>query len=219
MNRSRVLNEVVDYLNSSSSYIMRKYEIIEQSSIIDDIDILISKENEDGLWEILKKNNFKRKVDSRLFNNYLYGSKPHTHYRSSDHNLHFDVVNHLSHKSTFSIARPGLSLSYWIPLDETIQRDIWLEKETYHYADFNIPIFAPIFELIHLLCHVIFDKNGEVDHYYTNKINRLINTVDLDRLKNYLELVFFNFSDELIKLCSKGSINLLYSEYISYRDY
>ena len=76
---------------------------------------------------------------------------------------------------------------------------------------------SPEDELIHILCHCIFDKR-EVSKKYVNRIGELLDVVDDDTVKTLMERAFY-LSWEKVFDTMKSNPLKLYKEYITYVDY
>lgn len=219
MYKEKVLSEILDFLHQTESIILRKHELIFDASINEDIDILMEEKNEGAFFSLLKKYGFRRKIDPKIFNIYLYGSTPHYHYKSRKHDLHFDVIHNLSVQSTFDIKKPGYRIIYWIPLDREIQSALWVSKKSKKINGSNVFGLDPLFELVHILSHIIFDKKGTFEHAYLLRISELIKQVDLEKLEYYLRLVFFGYAETLVHQCLNDELENIYKNYISFKDY
>jgi len=219
-NRVQVISDIAEIINSNPGCcFLRKAELIFESSIENDIDLLLTHDANNTLWKYLKKLGFKKKIDSKILNIYLYGAQPHIHYYNKNLDLHFDCVFGLFHKSVHIISQPGFEITHWIPLDKSIQEDSIKEFSKIKINECEINFLRSEVELVHLLAHVILDKKGNTDTYYKERIPLLLKKSDINKLKNMLNLVFFNFTDYLIELLEKNKFDLLFQEYIAFGDY
>lgn len=218
--RDEIISEVTALVNKSSGCcFLRKGELIFKSSIKDDIDILVSEKANIILWEYLKNLGFKKKIDSKFFNVYLYGSKPHIHYINTKLNLHFDCVFGLYHKSVHVISEPGFEITHWIPLDNVIQEE---SIKNFSLLDVNgctVNCLNLEVELVHIIAHVILDKKGQIDTFYKTRILYLLSRSDMEQVKMMLQLVFFNFTEHLIECIKCKSFDSLFADYLTYGDY
>ncbi|MDB9772164.1 hypothetical protein OAC11_05115 [Alphaproteobacteria bacterium] len=219
-NRLEVLTQVAALISQSSvCSFLRKGELIFDGSVADDIDLLINDAVDAELWKYLKSVGFKKKVDLRFLNIYLYGSRPHIHYVNTTLDLHFDCVFGLYHRSVHLITKPGFEITHWIPLDKVIQEESVKNLRTLDVQGLILPCLRLEVELVHLIAHVILDKKGCIDLYYKNRIRLLLDQVDMVDFKYMLNLVFFRFSNHLIEQLQNNKFDSLFEQYLTYRDY
>ena len=220
LDRLDVLKEVFNFMSQQSeAIVLRKADCVLESTIEEDIDLLLSRSVENEFGILLNKYGFKKRIDNRLFNTYLYGSEPHIHYISVDMNLHFDIVYSVIHRSLWIENFPGFSVTQWLPLHQDIQDKIWRNRNYMQHKGLKIPVLLPIFELLHIICHVILDKRGVVSDYYSQRIYNLISEVDAKELEIYLEKVFYAFASIIIDRCMSKELKSLYVDYISFKGY
>lgn len=217
-------DEVIFYVaslvrNNAGCCFLRKGEFVFESSINDDVDLLINESVNVTLWNYLKEAGFKKKVDSKFFNVYLYGSKPHVHYINLDLNLHFDCVFGLFHKSVHLLREPGFEVTHWVPLDKRIQEESTKDIRSFDVNGCTIHCLKLEVELVHLITHVILDKKGRIDSYYKARIGYLLSQSDMEQVKMMLNLVFFNFTEYLIGCIRDEKFNSLFEEYLTYDGY
>jgi len=220
VSRDEVISGVASLVhNNAGCCFLRKGEFVFESSISDDVDLLVSESVNVTLWDYLKAIGFKKKVDSNFFNVYLYGSKPHVHYVNRDLNLHFDCVSGLFHKSVHLLREPGFEVTHWVPLDKLIQEESIRDIRSLEVNGRTINCLKLEVELVHLIAHVVLDKKGQVDSYYKARITYLLSQSDMEQVKMMLNLVFFNFTEYLIRCIHDEKFDSLFEEYLSYGDY
>lgn len=212
MNKQKELACIFSSLSAKSiDYIvLRKHtEIPDGITYDNDMDLLCRRPQRDDIKELFKGLGYQYEMDSALDNSYLYGSFPHDHFRSKEKDMHVDIVYSLSYRST--------NRGEWVPAHQSIQASIWEHKVS---NDNTLWVHQPaaIDELMHIVCHCIFDKK-KVDGYYARRMAVLIRDVDEAALQEFLEHIFFKFTHRLIELLKKGACGDLYHEYISFKDY
>lgn len=220
LNRFNVLKEIFDFLSTESkAVVLRKSDLILQSTVKEDIDLLLSPSVEKKLGNLLISYGFRKTIDNRLFNSYLYNSKPHVHYISKDLDLHFDIVYLVIHRSLWFESFPGITVTQWMPMHQDIQDEMWHNYSFIDCKNFKIPVLSAISELLHIICHVILDKKGVISKYYLQRISYLVPIVDMKELKIYLDKVFYLFSDVIVSQCTSGELKSLYVNYIQFKNY
>jgi len=198
---------------------LRKYDVIEQSSVSDDIDLLVRPEVFKKLERFFQSCAFKKRVDSHLVNVYLYGSRPHVHFINEELDLHFDCISSIIHRSLHTTLLGDTIVNYWVPIDKTIQNlsyDGCVSRDT---PFGRVRTLSNEVELVHILSHVILDKKGIVDDYYRKRVVFLMRNSDQGEVLSLLELVFFRFSNALIRLVQEKNGGLIYENYIKFKRY
>jgi len=211
MNKEKILKIIFSRLQSTNvDYIvLRKHDQIpEDVSILDDLDILCKRNQRSAIQTIFRDFGFVFYIDSVENNCYLYGSYSHDHFVNKNEDLHIDIVYSLAYRST--------NAGEWVPAHKLLQDSIWKNRKK---TD-NFWVYMPDVkdELIHILCHCIFDKKKVID-YYANVICKLIKECDEIELIYYLKLIFFKYSYNLVKKIKEGNVNDLYNDYVSFKDY
>jgi hypothetical protein len=211
MNKEDVLKIIFSRLQSSNiDYIvLRKHDLIPGNiSCQNDIDILCKRNQRSVIEAIFRDFGFIYYIDSVENNCYLYGSYSHDHFENKNEDLHIDVVYSLAYRST--------NAGEWVPAHKLLQDSIWKNRK----KTGNFWVYMPDAkdELIHILCHCIFDKR-KVSDYYADIICRRIKECDESELIYYLRLIFFKYSDNLVKKIKIGNVNDLYKDYVSFKDY
>ena len=189
--------------------VLRNHEDIPSKISIDnDLDLLVKADCNKKLIKIMKNYSFKVYKEKFSSNEYLYKSLPHIHFYNFKENIHFDVVNNLSYKSPNN--------NEWVSVHEEIQKSIWTNKLKTNFFWFYKPNFQD--ELIHLICHCLFDKKS-FNNKYKTRIKELISKCDEVNLRNHLELIFFKFTDKLIHILNNDEFDNINQEYFSFSDY
>ena len=139
---------------------------------------------------------------------YLYGAEPHYQFVNYGADVKCDIVTGLYYRST---SDPMI----WIPINSEVQKSMMVNKISVDKMWMKQP--SPEDELIHILCHCIFDKR-EVSKKYVNRIGELLDVVDDDTVKTLMERAFY-LSWEKVFDTMKSNPLKLYKEYITYVDY
>lgn len=211
MNKEELLKKIFSSLQSSNVdyMVLRKHDKIpENISCLDDLDVLCKRNQRSVIKTVFRDLGFIFYSDSLENNCYLYGSYSHDHFVNKNDDLHIDVVYSLAYRSTNS--------GEWVPAHKLLQDSIWKNRKKSDKFWVYMPDAKD--ELIHILCHCMFDKK-KVSDYYANEIFRLIKECDESELINYLQLIFFKYSDNLVKKIKIGNVKDLYKNYISFKDY
>tara|TARA_B100000212_G_scaffold334073_1_gene304308 strand:- start:330 stop:962 length:633 start_codon:yes stop_codon:yes gene_type:complete len=209
--RSSILKEIFkDYVAHEIEFlVLRNHEDIPNKISIDnDLDLLVKADCNKKLIKIMQNYSFKVHIEKFSSNEYLYKSLPHIHFYNFKNNIHFDVVNNLSYKSPNN--------NEWVSVHEEIQKSIWENRLKTNYFWFYKPSIQD--ELIHLICHCLFDKKS-FNNKYKGRIEELISKCDEVNLRNHLELIFFKFTDKLISILNNGKFDNINQEYFSFSNY
>jgi len=218
--RKMFFYEFYKFVNKTNGIkLLRKFNQLENSTINNDIDILVPRCKQKFTNVFFNSFGFKKQVDSYLLNIYLYGAKPHIHYINKELNLHFDCVEQLISKSLHNVYIGSVPITHWIPLDKRIQELAICTENVYNNNLGQIKTLSKNVELVHLLAHIIFDKRGRFETYYSKRILTLYREIDNKELENLLELVFFKFTPNLLKILDSGSTKDLFTNFINFKEY
>ncbi len=196
----------IDIITLSNFTTLRNFDLIpDESSIENDIDVLISKEYIPTIIDTWKDNY----VIYQDQNPCLYGAEPHYHFKNETLGVHFDIVTGLYYRSSndsnlFIKVNDKLEksmLKYQMRVDEP-----WLSQP------------APEDELVHLACHCIFDKK-KVTKRYEDRMNYLFEYCQREKLIKLLEIAFYKTSKLIFHNISRGNSSKIYENYISFTDY
>lgn len=188
--------------------VLRNFDDIPHNCTINnDIDVLVHKNDMPVVEQIFKDCEFQKEVDD---DEYLYNSTPHQHFYLHSKDIHFDITNSLSYRSSNNIKQ-------WIPVDERLQVDVFNKKI---YVENSLWFYMPAVQdqFLHLICHCIFDKRS-INKKYSARIELLFSQLKLDEDIESIKLCFFKFTDELIKIIKNGDTELLYDKYIKFTRY
>jgi hypothetical protein len=197
--------------------IPRKIELVYESSIKDDIDVVIKSCDFNKLRGVAVKLGFKMYRDSPIFHVYLYGAGPHYHFINHDKNIHIDVTEKWQHKSTNYDTCGSVVIKKWLPVHEELQIKMWESVESSSIVAWGRVASSEI-ELTHIMCHVLLDKD-RVSSFYREKISQLIGCVDIIILLRYLNLIFYKFSKKYVDLCKSRRFDDIHTEYLSFGEY
>jgi len=186
---------------------LRNYDLIpEDSSMENDIDILIKPLFIQEIINKVKPYGYKIYQDS---NNCLYGAQPHIHFKHSNLNVHFDITTGLYYRS---IADNNIFVNIDNRLTKSIIDNRIKVKNIYQ----NIP--HPNDEIVHLICHCIFDKRKTTNRYEKQIIN-LVDQINPHIIKNTLGLIFYKATDMIFTKVMNKDIKDLFESYITFKDY
>ena len=101
-------------------------------------------------------------------------------------------------------------------MHEEIQKSIWKNKLKTSFFWLYKPSTED--ELIHLICHCIFDKK-DFKEIYKLRIIELLNRCDQIKFINHLELIFFKFTYKLVSILKKNQFDRIIPEYFSFSNY
>lgn len=209
-------SQIIDIFNklnkSQIDYILIRNiskELPNNLKIGKDIDILVKYEQIDDLRLFFEKNGFKKIPHPHRGNIFLYGVKKFQFYKDGSSVL-FDLNFHLVCRS--------LDAGQWIPLDQTVQGSAWKSKRFETKNDFSYWALSYEDEFIALIVRSIFDKR-EFQKGYTERILELLKLVDIDDVKTKMNLIFFKYTDTLLKQVQNKQFNNIISNYISFREY
>ena len=189
--------------------VLRNHEDIPgKISLTNDLDLLVKSNYNKILQKIMHNYGFKMRKEKFHHNIYLYKSLPHIHFYNFKNKLHVDVVNNLSYRSPNN--------NEWVSVHEQIQKSIWENKLKTSFLWLYKPSAHD--ELIHLICHCLFDKRN-FNNRYKLRIKELLTECDKFLLRNNLEHVFFKFTERLITILNNNEFDILIQEYFSFSNY
>jgi len=209
MNKVELIEETFDKLNNTFEFItLRNFHLIpEHSSIENDIDLLIHKQDYENVADYMAKLGYEITYDAG--HTYLYGAVSHIHCANRVENIHFDIVGGLYYRS---LNDPLLFIGGLQPLEDSMwenQIDVsscW--KHTPSVED----------ELTHLCCHSIFDKRV-VPPVYASRIKELYEEADKDTLGYLFDAAFYKVGPHLLSLLEEDKSGSLFTEYTEYSNY
>jgi len=208
MNKIELINhtfDVISKLTDDNFVTIRNFHHIpEESSVENDIDVLIPSEYINNLTEELVKVGYRTQIDNLR---YLYGAEPHIHYMTNE--LHFDIVTGLYYRSSND-------LNTFVKINNELTDSMIKNKVKVNGVWKYQPSAED--ELVHLCCHAIFDKRL-VKESYAKRIDELFNDCDEEKLKWLLERAFYKVSNNIFEDIKNNRTSEIYSSYISFIDY
>ena len=208
MNKIELINytfDVISKLTDDNFVTIRNFHHIpEESSVENDIDVLIPSEYINNLTEELVKVGYRTQVDNLR---YLYGAEPHIHYMTNE--LHFDIVTGLYYRSSND-------LNTFVKINNELTDSMMKNKVKVNGVWRYQPSAED--ELVHLCCHAIFDKRL-VKESYSKRIDELFGDCDEEKLKWLLERAFYKVSNNIFEDIKNNRTSEIYNSYISFIDY
>lgn len=208
MNKTKLIEYTFDKIseltNNNFVTIRNFNDIPEESSVENDIDVLVPSEYINSLTEELSKVGYRTQVDNLK---YLYEAEPHIHYITNE--VHFDVVTGLYYRSSNDL---NIFVKINDELTESMMKNKVKVENVWKYQP------SPEDELVHLCCHAIFDKRL-VKESYANRIDNLFGECDETKLKWLLERAFFKVSENIFKDIKNNKTTEIYKSYISFINY
>ena len=184
-------------------------ELPDKLSVNKDIDIIVHPKDIEKLISTLTINQWNLRKHPWDFGDnftFLYSMEPFLFFEKNQ--LHLDVC--------FQMACRSLNKGEWFPLDEIIQESIWIHKTTVDKP--WLYVLSNEDYLIHLITRSIFDKK-EFTQGYINEIEKLLPIIEMTKLLEKLEVVFFKFSTILIKMIAQKEYHKIRADYIKYSNY
>ncbi len=186
---------------------LRNYDLIpESSSMENDIDILITPIFVQEVVDKIKPYGYNIYQDN---NSCLYGAQPHIHFKHNSLDVHFDVTTGLYYRS---IADNNI----FVNIDNRLTKNIINNKVEVEKVYKNIP--HPNDEIVHLVCHCIFDKRKTTERYEKQILN-LVDQITPQEVKNTLSLIFYKATDMLFTKIINKDVKDLFESYITFKDY
>lgn len=209
-NKNQIISDCFDFINeiTCGQFVVLRgtNEIPDLVSVNNDIDIMVCGNHVIPYLE--KRFNDLNFILHIPRESYMYGAEPHYQFINNQADIKFDIVTGLYYRSP-------LNRSLWIPVNNEVQKSMIVNKvkvnEIWKFQSSNED------ELIHIICHCIFDKQ-KVSDKYVNRINVLKELVNTDRIKFLLEKVFYASSETIFNQIYDNPINL-YENYITYTKY
>ncbi len=174
-----------------------------------DIDIIVKPNNIKLLRSVLKKNNWKEVRHPWDFGNnfiFLYSMNPFLFYRKDG--IYLDIC--------FQLTCRSLNQGEWFPLDEEIQKSVWINKkevpESWKHELSNEDF------LVHLITRSIFDKK-EFTSDYRKAIENTLYKTDKNELNQKLELIFFKFTKVLMSNLYSKDYDEIRNKYLQFSNY
>jgi len=186
---------------------LRNYDLIPHaSSMENDIDLLILPIFLKELIDKLKPYGYNIYQDS---NRCLYGAQPHIHMKHNALDVHFDITLGLYYRSI-------ADNTAFVNIDDKLLRMMIKNRVTTSSVFKNTP--HPNDEIVHLICHCIFDKQKTTERY-ESQIIKLLDIIDHDQVKSRLDLIFYKAADTIFNKVINADVKDLFNTYITFKDY
>lgn len=203
-----------DLLNDNVRYILTKNiaaELPNGLKIGKDIDIVVHPNDYDKYREMMPQHGYKLVVHPHGIYagwKYLYNMKPACKHEHKDTLVQADAYDCLCTKS--------IMMNAWLPLDKKINDSIWIhrvwddENKWWIMDDENM--------VIYLITRCVFEKNGFSAEYISEIKKRKRHLYSESAIKK-LNMIFFRFSNELLKLVEADRYDLIIPKYKTFVDY
>lgn len=211
IDKNKITNMFFDFEKAGITYaLLRDVDKIlpELYSSDKDIDIIIRPESRKQFIQYLHSNKWKRVEHplGEVSTIFLYAMTPFEFYLKEG--LRLDICYQLSCKST--------NAGEWMPIDRSINQMMWTRiKRNNNFGWYELSTED---ELIHLLTRCIFDKKN-FNIAYQNRIEELLEKVNIETIKIELNKVFFKFTDNLLDLLIKKKYNCIIKDYLTFKEY
>lgn len=199
----KIINEVTNGRFST----LRNLDLIPtESSIENDIDVLIPTIYIKDVVDAVKPINYQIYQDNSPC---LYGAQPHIHFKHQELDVHFDIMTGMYYRSVANNVA-------FVNIDKRLTRSA-LDNRV-EVKDVYINHLHPNDELVHLVCHCIFDKRKTTDRYEA-RILELIDKVDSDKVYRLMDMIFYKVTDTIHQKVMSGDVKNLFNDYITFKDY
>lgn len=200
--------ELLTHCTSNMFVVPRGHdEIPDQVTAKNDIDILlVGKYSLKPIAEYFQKNGFKLHIDQHR---YMYGAEPHIQFTHDEWDVKLDMVTGLYYRSI-------VDKMLWMPVNKEVFESMIRNRV---YCKNEIWKFRPAFEdeLVHIVCHCIFDKR-KTPEKYVKRINELLPIIDESKVNYLLEKAFYKASDIVFETMKTNPENL-HNAYITFTEY
>jgi hypothetical protein len=175
-----------------------------------DIDILVRPSHKVRLISILCQNNWLKSIHPWNFGTnfqFLYSMDEFLFF--SKQSLHLDVC--------FQLCCRSLNAGEWFPLDILIQESVFKNKRIVQKEIITYKLSYED-ELIHLITRCVFDKK-DFNNSYIERIEYLIEKVNIESFTYKIGKVFFKFTSQLIQLLKFKRYHDIRQNYITFINY
>lgn len=208
-----VIENALSLLNSSGiEWILLRNtndELPEHLDVKKDIDILVKPIDRKAIHDFLMANQFSE-IRHPLANDIrLYGVDAFKMYKNPV-GLLIDI--------NFQAVVRSLDQGQWIPLDQSIQRDIWLNRQCASIGTERVPVPAIEDLFVLTISRCVFDKK-DFTIWHRNLLLHALRQCDLRSLMEKLDLIFFKFAPQLIDLVKNDEFDEIIPAYLSFSDY
>jgi len=184
-------------------------ELLERLDVKKDIDVLVKSRDKKKIHNFLLANQFSE-IRHPLANDIrLYGVDEFRMYKNTQ-GLLIDI--------NFQAVVRSLDHGQWIPLDQMIQGELWLNRRSVSVGGERVPMPALEDMFVLALSRCIFDKK-DFTAWHRDLLRQTLGQCNLDSLVKKLDLVFFKFAPRLIDLVKLNKFDEIIPDYLSFSDY
>jgi len=186
-------------------------ELPEKLEIGKDIDILVSKNDEKKFQEFFKRNGYETIPHPFRNDVFLYEVDRFEFKYNNNNNILFDL--------NFQIVVRSLDAGQWIPLDQKIQESAWNNRRFEKIdEEFRYWTLSYNDEFVTLIARSVFDKKVFLKGYI-NRIEELKNKIEVNDVKEKLELVFFKYTPYLLEQIENKDYDNIIKNYLQFKEY
>ncbi len=212
--------EIKDFftqLNSSGiDYVLIKNiadELPNQLQDGKDIDILVKENQIKEFEKFMRSHNYKKRIHpygKKVGWNFVY-KLPESQFWKLNNNqftLYIDVC--------FKLCCKSLMPKVWIPLDNYINENIWINK--IFDEENNWWIMDNESQIVYLITRSVFDKK-EFNSKYITEIEQRKNLLKNESVKLKLSKIFFKYTDSLIAQIENNNYDQIVNNYLTFKEY
>ncbi len=176
-----------------------------------DIDILVHECDKIKINNFFKYHGYKVKSHPLRHDKFIYNANKFEFRYNKSNKIIFDL--------NFQVLVKSLDAGQQIPLDQEIQSSLW-ENKRFVQLDNNFGYWALGYEdeFVCLLARSILDKR-EFQIYYRERIEHLLDIINIDCAKKKLYVVFFKFTPVLVSLIVSKKYGDIVESYLKFKDY
>jgi hypothetical protein len=174
-----------------------------------DIDLLVHYKDRRKFINFFVERGFKSIKHPHCDNIFLYGANKFEKFVNKD-NVLLDL--------NYQLTCQSLNAGEWIPLDHKIQDSAWKNKKINKNDKVTYYSLGTEDEFVVLVTRSIFDKK-EFQKGYIEKIDELINVIDVNDVIAKFQLIFFKFTSVLLSMLKKRQYEMILHQYISFSEY
>lgn len=210
MNKIKLIEETFKTINKVTNgrfSTLRNLDLIpESSSLENDIDLLIPSVYVKQVVEAVKSSSYQIYQDNSPC---LYGAHPHIHFKHSNLDVHFDIMTGMYYRSV-------ANNTAFVNIDKRLTRSaldnaVTVDKVYIKHLSTND-------ELVHLVCHCIFDKRETTDKYQS-RILELVDKINPPTVHKLMSMVFYKATDLIYSKVLDKDVKNLFNDYITFKDY
>ena len=173
-----------------------------------DIDLLTRQGS--GLESFLITQGFKEASHPHQNDVFLYGVRKFKFFHNKKNNILLDLH--------YELACRSLNAGEWIPLDQYIQRSVWTNCKSSSFDSLTAMVLDEHDELVSLVVRCIFDKRN-FPAGYRARISELLDLCQANNLIERFGLVFFKYTNQLIKHLTDRQFDVVIDDYIRFKAY